>query len=117
MDEERDFVVFTDDDGNEFELEVIEYFSHNDKKYAVLIAPEEDCGCEDEACDCEHEVEMFIMQVVTDEEADTEEFISPADEEMDELIAVVEQLFAEDDCDCDECGDDHGDGCGCGCKA
>ena len=37
MNEERDFVVFTDDDGNDFELDVIDYFDYNDKEYAVLV--------------------------------------------------------------------------------
>jgi len=48
LDEERDVVVFVDDDGNEFELDVIDYFEHEDQEYAVLMdlseLPEE-CGC------------------------------------------------------------------------
>ncbi len=127
MNEERDFVTFTDDDGNEFELDVIDYFDHKGKEYAVLIdAKADDCDCEDDDCDCEHETDVYIMQVVVNEKDDTEEFVSPADEDMDELIAIVEQRFAEDECDCEDgcdcedCADDkkeeaHKDGCGCGC--
>lgn len=33
---ERDIVVFTDDDGNEIELDVIDYFEHDGQEYAVL---------------------------------------------------------------------------------
>ncbi len=44
MEEERDIVVFSDDDGNEFELEVIDYFDYEDQEYAVLADPlPEDC--------------------------------------------------------------------------
>ena len=36
MQEERDIVVFTDDEGNDFELEVMDYFFYNGQEYAVL---------------------------------------------------------------------------------
>ena len=32
---ERDFVTFTDDDGNDFELDVIDYFEYEGQEYAV----------------------------------------------------------------------------------
>ena len=110
MNEERDFVVFTDDDGNDFELDVIDYFDYNDKEYAVLVDTNEECDCEDEECDCETNV--YIMQVVVNEAEDTEEFVSPAEEDMDALIQIVQSRLEEgdcccdDDCCCDECTDD-----------
>ena len=118
MNEERDFVTFTDDDGNDFELDVIDYFDYNGKEYAVLIDANADCDCEDENCDCEHETDVYIMQIVVNEAEDTEEFVSPADEDMDALIEIVQARFEEEDCDCDceECGDECGDDCDCGCK-
>ena len=36
MQDERDIVVFTDDEGNEIELEVMDYFFCEGKEYAVL---------------------------------------------------------------------------------
>jgi uncharacterized protein YrzB (UPF0473 family) len=39
MEEERDLVVFSDDDGNEFELEIVDYFDYEDQEYAVLVDP------------------------------------------------------------------------------
>ena len=42
--EERDFVVFTDDDGNEFELDVIDYFFHDGQEYACLLYTSEAAG-------------------------------------------------------------------------
>ena len=40
MEDDRDIVVFSDDDGNEFELEVVDYFEHEDQEYAVLVDPD-----------------------------------------------------------------------------
>ena len=114
MEEERDFVVFTDDDGNDFELDVIDYFDYEGKEYAVLIDSSEECDCEDdEECDCE--TSIYIMQIVVNEEEDTAEFVSPAEEDMDALIEIVQARFEDgdcccgEDCDCEDCDDD----CGC----
>ena len=110
MDEERDFVVFTDEDGNEFELDVISYFDYKDNEYAILA----DCNCEDENED--EEQGLYIMRIVVSEDGETEEFVPPEDEDMDELIAEAERLLGEEcccdeDCDCEE----HEHDCGCGC--
>ena len=121
MEEERDFVVFTDDDGNEFELDVITYFDHNDKEYAILADCSDKCGCCENECEGECDEEeggLYIMRIVVSEDGQTEEFVPPEDDEMDELIAYAEQLLAEDDC-C--CGDDcdcgcHDHNCDCGCE-
>ena len=76
MEEERDIVVFADDEGNEFELDVIDYFEYEGQEYAILMdlsdlpdpAPEQE-----EECECT-EQDVFIMKVVTDGEM--EEFLS-----------------------------------------
>lgn len=106
MEDDRDIVVFSDDDGNELELEVVDYFEHEDQEYAVLVDPDS-CDCEDEDCDCETEV--YIMKVVVN--GDMEEFLPADEDKMDELSAIVEQMFEswDDECDCDE------HDCGCGC--
>ena len=101
MEDDRDIVVFSDDDGNEFELEVVEYFDHEGQEYAVLVDPET-CDCEDEDCACETEV--YIMKVVVN--GDMEEFLPADEDKMDELSAIVEEMF--------ESWDEE-DGCSCGC--
>lgn len=99
MEEERDVVVFADDEGNEFELDVIDYFEHDGQEYAVLmdlaaLDDEEECDCDHEDCDC-HEHDVFIMKVVVD--GDMEEFL-PADEAlMDTLSAIVEERLSATD--------------------
>ncbi len=110
MEEERDYVVFTDDDGNDFELDVIRYFEYDGNEYAILA----DCGC---ACGEEGEEEggLYIMRIIVNEEEDTEEFVSPDDKDMDALIELAEKLLDEECCcDCDECeGDCDDDNCTC----
>ena len=70
MDEERDIVVFTDEEGNDVELEVIDYFFHNGEEYAILIdACDEDAHEHEdgECCDCghNHEYELYICLLYT----------------------------------------------------
>jgi len=90
MEEERDVVVFSDDEGNEFELEVVDYFEHEGQEYAVLM--ELECECGEEECDCEQDV--YIMKIIVN--GDMEEFV-PADEDMmDTLAAIVEKRLSED---------------------
>ena len=117
MEEERDIVVFSDDDGKEFELEVVDYFDFEDQEYAVLMDPEA-LDSEDE----DIETEVYIMKIVINGEY--EEFLPADEDKMEQLSKIVEQRFEEmdEECDCDECDcedeecsctkDDH-DHCGC----
>ena len=91
MEEERDLVVFSDDDGNEFELEVVDYFDYEDQEYAVLVDPEGcGCGCGDEECH-EHDAEVYIMKIVVNGEF--EEFLPADEDKMDALSKIVEERF------------------------
>lgn len=97
MEEERDLVVFSDDEGNEFELEIVDYFDYDGQEYATLIDPE-GCGCEcgDEECECEHEMEFYVMKIVTNGEY--EEFL-PVDDDKEEAVSKIaeERLNAFED--------------------
>ena len=108
MEEQRDLVVFSDDEGNEFELEVVDYFDHEGQEYAVLVDPESgcDCGCEHDECDEEHGAEVYIMKIVVNGEY--EEFLPADEDKMDELSKIVEARFEAMD-------DEDEEGCGCGC--
>lgn len=106
MEEERDFVVFTDDEGNDFELDVIDYFEHEGQEYAILSEIPDDV-------DEDTEVEVYIMKVEVNGEY--EEFLPPDDDKMEALGAIAEKRLEAMDCEhegCD-CGCDHGDGCDC----
>ena len=107
MEEERDLVTFSDDEGNEFDLEVIDYFDHEGQEYAVLVDPEAECeGCEEEECSCEENLEVYIMKIVVDGEY--EEFLPADEDKMDALTAIVEERMAAMD-DEDEDEDEDGD--------
>ena len=122
MEEERDVVVFSDDEGNEFELEVIDYFDYEEQEYAVLV----DSDQADQAEEQETELEVYIMKVVVNGEY--EEFLPADEDKMDTLSAIVEERMAscddeecgcdDEECDCDgeDCDcDEHKHDCGCGC--
>lgn len=113
MEEERDIVVFADDEGNEFELDVIDYFEYEGQEYAILMdlsdLPEISDEQEEE-CECS-EQDVFIMKVVTD--GDMEEFL-PADEALMDTLSEIAQerlgeLEFEDDEDDDDDEDDEGE--------
>lgn len=116
MEEERDIVTFSDDEGNEFELEVIDYFDHEDQEYAVLVDPNAEEN-EDEDAE-EADTEVYIMKIVVNGEY--EEFLPADEDKMDALSAIVEERFEhwdeECDCDCDcEHEEEEHEGCSCGC--
>ena len=106
MDEELDLVTFSDEDGNEFTMEVLDYFFYEGKEYALLAEVEDDCECDacdhDDDCDCGcEEREAYIMEVVPVGD-DEEEFV-PVDEELAErLIEMVENQLYDDEDEDDE---------------
>ena len=96
MEDERDLVTFTDEEGNEFDLEVIDYFEHEGKEYAVLVdaeLPEEP----------EEDFEVCIMEIVVNEEEDMEEFVPVPDDLLDTLFAIAEKRMECWDCDAETC--------------
>ena len=97
MEEERDLVVFSDDEGNEKTMEVLDYFFYEGQEYAVLTEADE-CCCGDEECEeCAEEADAYIMKVVPTGE-DEEEFLPVEDELMDRLIEFVQnELYADEE--------------------
>jgi uncharacterized protein YrzB (UPF0473 family) len=102
MDKEVKMAALVDDEGNEFELEVIKEFDYKDKKYAVLFEDNQEhvdeCECDeecDEECTCgchdeESEDHIYVFEVTKDENGkDTYNEIS--DSLMNELIPVIEK--------------------------
>ncbi len=102
MEDERDLVVFQDDDGNEFTMEVLDYFFYEGEEYALLAdadEPEPCEGCEqpESACDsCESRREAYVMKINPVGE-DEEEFV-PVDEDLAaKLIEILENDYDADD--------------------
>ena len=90
MDEERDLVVFEDEDGNELTMEVLDYFFYEGQEYALMAEAQEECGeCGNETCEeCDVERDIFVMRVDKVGE-DEEEFVPIEDELSDKLIAII----------------------------
>ena len=122
MEEQRDLVVFSDDEGNEFELEIVDYFDYEGQEYAVLVDPESGCSCgcgcecDDEECEGEHEhehehgAEVYIMKIVVNGEY--EEFLPANEDKMEALSKIVEERFEameDEDDEEDEENDDEED--------
>lgn len=87
MEKEVKMATLVDEEGSEYELEVVKEFDYKDKKYAVLY---------DDACDCDDEDE-------SEEETDDES----EEEEEEETCECDEKC--DDDCEChchdeDDCG-------------
>ena len=81
--EELDLVTFSDEEGNEFQMEVWDYFEHEGQEYAILFDLESE---QDE----DAETEVYIMKVTVEGE---DEIFLPADEDkMDELTEIVRGL-------------------------
>lgn len=102
--EERDIVEFSDEDGNTLLLEVMDYFFYNGEEYAVLCDADEEAAehHHDESCseDTPHEHSLYIMQVVntvSEDGEEMEEFVSPDESLLEQLIEVVQTRFSEDD--------------------
>ena len=96
MEEERDIVTFSNDEGDEFDLEVLEYFDYEGSEYALLAQLEEDVS-EDA------DTEVYIMKVT---EEDGEEVFTAAEEDkMDALTEIAEGMLREWECsgDCGTC--------------
>ncbi len=105
MDENMDLVVFVDEDGNEKNMEVLDYFFYEGQEYAVLTEYDEAEGehVHTEDCDHHHDIDAFIMKVVPVED-DQEEFLAIEDEAlMDKLIEFVQNDLYGDE---EEVGDD-----------
>lgn len=89
---EKDLVVFEDDKGNEFTMEVLDYMFYEGKEYAVLAEMDENPDGQREA---------YVMEVVPVGD-DMEEFV-PVDEALAEkLIDIIENSDYDEEFDDEE---------------
>ena len=88
MEENRKILPFTDDEGNTIDLEIVDSFEMDDKKYAILVEPETEDG-DDEGL-------VYIMEIQSDDE---EEMIL-IEIEQDEILEKAYAMFRE------RCADD-----------
>lgn len=86
---ERDeVVVLTDDEGNEFEFQVIDVLEIEGNRYAVLFPLDDSEAAEDEA---------LIMRLETDEEGDDVLVDIEDDQEWEKVVAEWESMLADEE--------------------
>ena len=92
MDEERDYVIFEDESGNEIELDIVDQFPYGEKEYAVLMDLSKllDENSEIAPDELDTPSEMYVMEIVM--EGDQELFIPIEDEE---LLSKLSDLIYE----------------------
>ena len=83
MEDRNDIVVLYDDEGKEFQFEILDIIEYNDDEYAV--------GLPADTPEDEEESTVFIMKIV--HENDDEDILEPVKDE-EELNAVFE-IFKE----------------------
>lgn len=98
-----DFITLTDEDGNEFELELVDTLEHNGITYhAMFPATPEDEETGEPADEEGEEYGLVIMKAI---EEDGEELLSTpdTDEELDEVYQLfMDRFFEESEEDEDE---------------
>ena len=109
-DEFVSYVEFENEDGDTLTMEVLDYFTYEDTLYAILT----NADTYDEESD---DFEVCVLKVTETE--DGQIFEEPDESKIADLQAIVEKIFEEADCECDDddCGCSHHhyhhDGCCC----
>ena len=92
FDEEPELLVFTDDDGNDVTVQVLDYLNYNGEEYAVLAEQDEAQEALNRADETNAaQLEIFFMKVVPVEGSEDEVEFQPIEDSAleDELFAVI----------------------------
>ena len=94
-----DFISVTDEDGNEFELELVDTLEHNGITYYAMfpaVAENEETG---EPVDVDADYEEYGLVIMKVIEENGEELLSTpdTDEELDEIYNLFMERFFEDE--------------------
>lgn len=93
MEESKDGIIeITDENGETFEVEIVDMITFEDNEYAIL-API-NCSCGEKDCDCEED--YVLMKVVRDKEEYSFETIDD-DDEFEKVAAYIDELADEID--------------------
>ena len=101
MNQEPDLIEITDEDGNVYVMEIVDYFFYNGQEYAIVADYDE----EDEAEAYEGSVDCFVMQVntITDENGEElDEFVPIEDPDLENRLIAVAHKRMNDDEDAEE---------------
>ena len=89
-----DFITITDEDGNDFELEMLDALEHNGQTYLAF------CPAVEEGAEDQEDSEEYGLVILKSVEENGEELLSTldSDEELTEIYDLfMERLFSEED--------------------
>ena len=90
---EPDTVIFEDEDGNEYEFIVRDYFFYNGEEYALLTETNQEEDEKGEEC-----IVCKVMNTEGEDGEEDEEFVLVEDEDLAEkLIEIANTRIAEDE--------------------
>ena len=95
-----DFISVTDEEGNEFELELVDSLEHNGVTYYAMFPAVEEDEKTGEPVDVDADDEEYGLVIMKVVEEDGEELLSTpdSDEELDEVYQLfMERFFAEEE--------------------
>ena len=94
-----DFISVTDEDGNEFELELVDTLEHNGITYYALFPAVGEDEATGEPLDVDADDEEFGLVIMKSIEENGEEMLSTpdTDEELDEVYNLFMERFFEDE--------------------
>ena len=95
-----DFITVTDEDGNEFELELVDTLEHQGVTYYAMFPAVEEDESTGEPKDVDADDEEYGLVIMKGIEENGEELLSTldSDEELDEVYELfMERFFAEEE--------------------
>ena len=95
-----DFITVTDEDGNEFELELVDTLEHNGVTYHALFPASQEDEESGEPVDVDADDEEYGLVIMKTVEENGEELLSTldSDKEIEEIYNLfMERFFQEED--------------------
>ena len=94
-----DFITLTDEDGNDFELELVDSLEHKGVTYYAMFPAVEEDEETGEPRDVDADDEEYGLVIMKAIQADGEELLSTpdSDEELDEVYELFMERFFQDE--------------------
>ncbi len=86
----NDFVTLTDEEGNEYEFEIVRELEIDGERYAALLPV-----CTDENCKHDEDEDVYIVRITEENGEEIFEIIED-DEEFERVSAAFESAFEEE---------------------
>lgn len=94
-----DFITVTDEDGNDFELELVDTLEHNGITYYAMFPAVEEDDATGEPKDVDADDEEYGLVIMKGIEENGEELLSTldSDKELDEVYELFMERFFQDE--------------------